>query len=146
MTKVVAVLGGLAVLIVCIVGTRADAACCRASCIGPVPWLACFADTTSCSTLQCADGGSTSLAVDAAGVCGTGPLFASCPPTEVGRCNDLINNDGWVDNVTDAADPDCAVQQPANPAPTVSALGIVAVAVLMVGIAALRIRRLRQGS
>jgi hypothetical protein len=137
---------GCAVVFLCAAGSRVEAACCLASCIGPVPWVACFADTTSCNTLQCVGGQSTSIAVDAAGVCGMGPTFGSCPPTEVGRCNDQINNDGWVDAVTDAADPDCAAQAPANPVPIVGTIGIAAIVVLLLGVAALRIRRLRHGS
>jgi hypothetical protein len=121
---------------------RAQGACCRAACIGPVPWHACFADTTSCNTLQCAGGGATSLAVDAAGTCGQGILFASCPPTEVGACNDLINNDGWVDGVTDAADPDCQGQAPPPAAaPAVGPVAIGAILGILIALAAVRIRR-----
>ena len=145
MSKRGCLVSSIAVLILCGAGTRADAACCRASCIGPVPWRACFADTTSCFPLQCVGGSSTSIAVDAAGICGQGLLFADCPPTEVGQCNDSINNDGWVDGVTDAADPDCAVQQPTSAAPAVGVAGIAAVIALLLGIAALRIRRARHG-
>lgn len=138
----------LAVVAIAASAHPAQGACCRASCIGPVPWLACFADTTSCSTLQCAGGNSTSLAVDAAGICGQGPIFGACPPTEVGACNDLINNDGWVDAVTDAADPDCQGQPPptaAAPAPAVGTLAIGVIVGILIAVAAMRIRRGRPG-
>ena len=142
MSKAGRMLVGFAVLGLCTAGNRADAACCLASCIGPTPWVACFADTTSCNALQCAGGSSTSIAVDANGVCGPPGQFGGCPPTEVGRCNYLINNDGWVGAVTDAEDPDCATPQPASPVPAVGVLGIVAIAVLMLGIGTQRMRRI----
>ena len=127
-------------LIGSLTATAADAACCRASCIGAVPWLACFADTTSCSTLMCI-GASTSLAVDATATCGVGPIFGACPPTEVGACTDNINNDGWVDAVTDAADPDCAAASAPAGVPTLGVVGLTAVVALLLAVAALRFRR-----
>ena len=136
----------LVVMAITATAQRAQGACCLASCIGPVPWVACFADTTSCNMLQCAGGSSTSLHVDPAGICGQG-LFGGCPPTEVGACNDMINNDGWVDSVTDAADPDCQAQTPA-PTAAVPAVGAPAIAVIigiLIVVAALRIRRGRPG-
>jgi hypothetical protein len=59
----------------------------------------------------------------------------------------MINNDGWVDSVTDAADPDCQAQTPA-PTAAVPAVGAPAIAVIigiLIVVAALRIRRGRPG-
>ncbi len=141
MSKAVRMVTGLAVVFISAAGNRAEAACCRASCIGPVPWVACFADTTSCNTIPCVDGGSTSLAVDPTGTCGEGILFASCPPSEVGRCSDAVNNDGWVDAVTDLDDPDCASQVPGFGVPVASSLGVAAIVAILIGVGARRLRR-----
>jgi len=143
MSKGFGILSGL--LIASLTGMlgRAEAACCQASCIGPVPWVACFADTTSCNTLVCAGGGSTSLHVDALATCGAGE-FASCPPTEVGRCSDAINNDGWVDAVTDLADPDCGIGPGAGAVPSLSPTALAGVVLILAAIGGLRLRLSRR--
>jgi hypothetical protein len=65
----------------------------------------------------------------------------NCPATEVGQCNDGLNNDAWVDDLTDAEDPDCqAVTTPA-PVPAMSAAGVTALVLFLIGVAVYRLRR-----
>ncbi|HEX7406969.1 MAG TPA: hypothetical protein VF515_04870 [Candidatus Binatia bacterium] len=142
MLKVVGILFGVAILMLSVAVTRTEAACCSASCIGPVPWHACFADTTSCNTIPCVPPGATSLHVDASATCGQGD-FASCPTSEVGQCNDNVNNDGWIDSVTDMADPDCNVG-PRVGAPAAGPFGAAALVVSLMIFGIYRLARKSQ--
>lgn len=69
--------------------------------------------------------------------------FTDCPDSEVGQCQDGVNNDDWVDDQTDCADPDCQDDPAcaANPAaaPAASTLGLAALLVTLAGIGALRL-------
>jgi len=73
------------------------------------------------------------------------PPWPGCPTTEAGLCADRINNDAWLDDLTDCADPDCFTDPacPA-PAPALSALGLGALAALLIGIGGLSVVRRRR--
>lgn len=65
-----------------------------------------------------------------------GPCESFCPPDESGACDDGINNDAYLDEVTDCADPDCAgdaVCRAAAPATSNLGLGLILVALLSLG-------------
>ena len=81
--------------------------------------------------------------VDALATCGAGG-FASCPPTEVGQCSDAINNDGWVDAVTDLADPDCATGPGAGAVPSLSLAALAGMVLILSALGGLRLRRARR--
>jgi len=73
------------------------------------------------------------------------PPWPGCPTSEAGRCADGVNNDAWLDDLTDCADPDCA-NDPACPAsaPALSTLGLGALAALLMGIGGLSVARRRR--
>jgi hypothetical protein len=57
-----------------------------------------------------------------------GPCGSFCPPDESGACNDGVNNDAYLDDVTNCADADCTGEAVCRAAaPTTSNLGLGAV-------------------
>ena len=80
---------------------------------------------------------------------GTGGIFGTsrvcsvelgCPASELGRCNDGLNNDAYLNLGTDALDLECA----RHVAPALSSVGLAAVGLLLLGGGASVVRR-RQG-
>lgn len=61
-----------------------------------------------------------------------------CPTTEAGQCSDGVNNDAWLDDLTDTQDPDCKAATPAA-----SPFGIAALLIALAGFGAYRLRRSR---
>lgn len=61
-----------------------------------------------------------------------------CPPVEAGQCNDGVNNDAWLDDLTDTQDPDCKAATPAA-----SPYGMAALLVVLAGFGAYRLRKSR---
>lgn len=61
-----------------------------------------------------------------------------CPHVEAGQCNDGVNNDAFLDELTDIEDPDCKAATPAA-----SPFGMAALLVALAGFGAWRLRRSR---
>ena len=115
----------------------ADAACCIEGCGGvPIPWTSC--GNPDCTGGVCPSPIGSAIAFDPTATCGEGGFpFSTCPPNEVGQCQDGVNNDAWTgDLLTDCEDPDCASDPacPAHAVPAASGLGLAATAIALLGL------------
>jgi len=67
--------------------------------------------------------------------CGT-DAFINCPTSETGQCNDGVNNDAWLDDLTDCRDPDCFTDPACLAAPAMSRTTLLFLVLTLVGLAA----------
>jgi hypothetical protein len=103
MTWFLVALGGLAVLL--FPAARARAACCLDACPSP-SIIACTSVGCPTDVVPNCPGQIVAESPDPAATCGVGN-YTTCPNSEDGSCTDGVNNDAWLDDLTDCADPDC---------------------------------------
>lgn len=84
---------------------QARAACCMDSCPNPII-IACTSSGCPTDVVPNCPGQIVAESPDPSATCGAGN-YTTCPDSEYGACTDGVNNDAWIDALTDCADPDC---------------------------------------
>ena len=125
------------------IGLAAANANAGAGCTGcdncPGDLTICFSAGTAiseCENLGCSG-------TESSDQCGTGDV-AFCPLTEVGQCDDGLNNDAYQNILTDCDDPACASDPACVVVPTLSEWGLMAMTLLVLTVGTIVFDRRRR--